>query len=289
MNDFSVTLLGTGTPEPLADRIGISTLVRAGSETLLFDCGRGAGLRLHQAEGNFKTATTMFLTHLHSDHVSGIPDLWLTGSIPQMRGREEALRIYGPSGTANLAEHLQQAYVADVEARQPSRDMAGFGPSPARIEAADIAPGVVYDRNGVRVTAFPVEHLIIEPAFGFRVEYDGRSVALSGDTTYCESLVDNAKGVDLLIQEVAAVPEGVDPASSPLVNRVVSCHTSPEDAGRLYTRTAPALAVFSHIHYILGASDDDITRGARRTYDGEFVVGQDLDTFEVERGSVRRV
>lgn len=288
MSDFSVTLLGTGTPEPLADRIGISTLVRAGDETLLFDCGRGTGLRLHQAEGSYKTATVMFLTHLHSDHVSGIPDLWLTGSIPQMRGREEALRVYGPTGTENLAEHLQLAYSADVEARQPSRDMAGFGPAPARLEAADIAPGLVYDRNGVRVTAFPVEHLIIEPAFGFRVEYGGRSVVLSGDTTYCESMVDNSRGADLVIHEVAAVPEGVD-ASSPLVNRVVSCHTSPEDAGSLYRRTAPALAVFSHIHYILGATDDDIIAGARRTYQGEMVVGRDLDTFEVGKRSVRRV
>ena len=288
MSDFSVTLLGTGTPEPLHDRIGISTLVRAGGETLLFDCGRGTGLRLHQAEGSYKTATVMFLTHLHSDHVSGIPDLWLTGSIPQMRGREEPLRMFGPTGTENLAEHLQLAYSADVEARQPSRDMAGFGASPARLEAADISPGVVYDRNGVRVIAFPVEHLIIEPAFGFRIEYGGRSVVLSGDTTYCESMVDNSRGADLVIHEVAAVPEGVD-STSPLVNRVVSCHTSPEDAGSLYNRTAPALAVFSHIHYILGASDDDIIAGARRTYDGEMVVGRDLDTFEVDRNSVRRV
>ena len=288
MGDFSVTLLGTGTPEPLANRIGISTLVRAGSETLLFDCGRGTALRLHQAENTYKTATVMFLTHLHSDHVSGIPDLWLTGSIPQMRGREESLRIYGPKGTEPLAEHLQMAYAADVEARQPSRDMAGFGASPAQIKATDIDSGVVYERNGVRVTAFPVEHLIIEPAFGFRVDYNGRSVALSGDTTYCDSLVENSKGVDLLIHEVAAVPEDAD-ASSPLVNRVVSCHTSPEEAGRVYDEVRPALAVFSHIHYILGATDDDITKATRRTYGGEFVVGQDLDTFEVENGRVRQV
>ena len=84
------------------------------------------------------------------------------------------------------------------------------------------------------------------------------------------------------------MPEGVD-ASSPLVNRVVSCHTSPEDAGSLYKRTSPALAVFSHIHYILGATDDDIITGARRTYDGEMGVGRDLDTFEVGKRSVRRV
>ncbi len=288
LGEFSVTLLGTGTPEPLASRIGISTLVRAGSETLLFDCGRGTALRLHQAENTYKTATVMFLTHLHSDHVSGIPDLWLTGSIPQMRGREESLRIYGPSGTERLAGHLQQAYAADVEARQPSRDMAGFGSSPALMQATDIDSGVVYERNGVRVTAFPVEHLIIEPAFGFRVDYNGRSVALSGDTTYCDSLVEHSKGVDLLIHEVAAVPEDAD-ASSPLVNRVVSCHTSPEEAGRVYDEVRPALAVYSHIHYILGATDDDITKATRRTYGGEFVVGQDLDTFEVEKGRVRQI
>ena len=175
-----------------------------------------------------------------------------------------------------------------MEARQRSRDMAGFGTAPAEIEATDFEGGVVYERNGVTVTAFPVEHLIIEPAFGFRVDYDGRSVVLSGDTTYCESLVENAMGVDLLIHEVAAVPEDAD-ANSPLVNRVVSCHTSAEEAGRVYSETGPGLAVYSHIHYILGATDDDIVKGTRTTYDGEFVVGQDLDTFDVGKGQAKKI
>lgn len=103
MGDFTVTLLGTGTPTLTPDRLGISTLIKAGGTSLLFDCGRAAALRLHQAEGTFTNATDLFLIHLHSDHVSGISDLWLTGLLAAHGARKQPLKLYGPHGTAEMA------------------------------------------------------------------------------------------------------------------------------------------------------------------------------------------
>jgi len=126
MGDFTVTLLGTGTPTPTPDRLGISTLIKAGGTSLLFDCGRAAALRLHQAEGTFTNATDLFLIHLHSDHVSGISDLWLTGLLAANGARKQPLKLYGPHGTAEMATHLQLAFSADVEARSVQRRIGGI-------------------------------------------------------------------------------------------------------------------------------------------------------------------
>ena len=125
-----------------------------------------------------------------------------------------------------------------------------------------------------------MEHNVIEPAFGFRVEYDGRLVVLSGDTAYCDNLIRNAQGVDLLIHEVMAIPSGTD-IESPSVARMMEAHTSPQQVGDICSQVRPKMLVYSHIHKAMGAIDDEIVRGTREAYDGEFLVGQDLDSFEI--------
>ena len=112
---MKVTLLGTGNPRPRIDRFGPSILVEAGKETLLFDCGRGATIRLSQASVPFSSVAALFLTHLHSDHVVGLPDLWLTGWI---MGRHVPLQVWGPTGTVDMLKHLEQAYAFDVHVRR---------------------------------------------------------------------------------------------------------------------------------------------------------------------------
>ena len=109
-----------------------------------------------------------------------------------------------------MATHLQLAYSADVEARRVQRRIGGTGEQAVKKKAQEFDGGLVYDQGGVRVSAFLVEHNVIEPAFGFRVEYDGRVVVLSGDTAYCKNLIRNAEGADLLIHEVMAIPSGTD-------------------------------------------------------------------------------
>jgi ribonuclease Z len=167
-SDFKVTLLGTSTPNPLPDRFGPSTLVEAGSERLLFDCGRGATIRLWQLKIPLGTVR-LFITHLHSDHTVGIPDLWLTGfsSLPYGR-RTMPFAVYGPKGTVDMMSYMEKAYAADIENRQEF--IPNFSPQRTAISAKDIDEGVVYEQNGARVTAFRVKHANLKDAFGFRVE-----------------------------------------------------------------------------------------------------------------------
>ena len=149
--DFKVTLLGTGTPNPRPDRFGPSTLVEAGPERLVFDCGRSCTTRLWQLKIPLGTVK-LFITHLHSDHTVGIPDLWLTGWLTQPYGTRKApFRVWGPEGTVAMMSNLEKSYEADIHIRQPQG-------AAAAIDAKDFTEGVVYQENGVRVTAFKVAH-----------------------------------------------------------------------------------------------------------------------------------
>src|SRR6185503_7059763 len=112
---IKVTLLGTGTPQPLMERFGPSILVQAGSETLLFDAGRGCLQRLRQLDVAYDKLTALFLTHLHSDHTVGLPDLWLTGWL--ITRRATPLRVFGPLGTNDMVTYLRKAYAYDIKIR----------------------------------------------------------------------------------------------------------------------------------------------------------------------------
>ena len=187
--DIKVTLLGTGNPRPVMSRFGPSILVEAGKEKLLFDCGRGATQRLYQLKIPFTAITGLFLTHLHSDHTVGIPDLWLTGWV---MGRDTPLPVWGPKGTKAMMKHLQQAYAFDIHIRRDvDTKLPGAG---AMVIANDVQEGVVYNKNGVKVTAFLVDHGEIKPALGYRIDYAGHSVTLSGDTRPSENLIASPRG-----------------------------------------------------------------------------------------------
>ena len=154
---ITVTLLGTGAPPPLADRLGPATLVQAGGQTLLFDAGRGSTIRLWQLAVPGSALTATFLTHLHSDHVVGLPDLWLTGWVRGPHGaRSQPFRLVGPPGTTDMARHLEQAFAADVRYRVAQ----GLPPEGARIAAEEFtADGVVHDHDGVRLAQVGPHHL----------------------------------------------------------------------------------------------------------------------------------
>jgi len=263
-----VTLLGTGNPRPLLDRFGPSLLVEAGEERLLFDVGRGATQRLFAGGVPLADVRDVFLTHLHSDHVVGLPDLWLTGWIFQRAG---ALRVRGPTGTRDLVTHLEKAFAFDRQARQADERLPSEG---AVIWGEDVAPGVVHHGVGATVTAFEVDHGPVRPAFGYRIDCEGRSVVLSGDTRPSENLVAHATGADLLIHEVAAMTEQ-HILSSGIAPRVLAHHTSPEEAGEIFSRVKPRLAVYSHIVLLGGLTADDLVTRTRRTYSGPLEVGRD--------------
>jgi ribonuclease Z len=266
-----VTLLGTGALVPSLERSGPAILVEAGQAVLLFDCGRGVTQRLSQVGIALDDIDAVFLTHLHSDHTVGLPDLWLTA---YARGRAEALALFGPEGTQAMARNLEQAYSADIASR------GGAAPA-ASLDAHDIAENVVYQTEELVVTAFVVDHGPIKPAYGFRIDYQGRrSVVLSGDTRYSENLIRNAKGVQLLVHEVAAADPELA-GSSPAVQRILDLHTTPEDAARVFRQARPYLAIYSHI-VLLGVKEDDVMRRTHDAYRGTVEMGKDLMVIEIQ-------
>lgn len=277
---LQITLLGTGNPRPNLERFGPSILVEAGPQRILIDAGRGAAQRLFEigARDLLANVDALFLTHLHSDHTVGLPDVWLTSWV---FGRSKALQVFGPKGTASMATHLEQAYQWDVDMR--SRD-EGFPREGVRLQAADAAPGVVYERDGLKVTAFAVDHGgVIDPAYGYRVDYQGRSAVFSGDTKLFDALAERAAGVDVFVHEVISPEVELKRAQvqgAHAIERVISHHTSPEQAGTLFTRARPRLAVYSHI-VPSPTTAEDLIGPTRKTYTGPLAVGYDLMTIVV--------
>jgi ribonuclease Z len=287
-----VTLLGTGSPIPEAgllvpasspDRMNATTLVRAGPEVLLFDAGRGVVQRLAQAGMKGSDITSVFLTHFHSDHTVGLPDLWLTSRLTlAWGGRTQPLEVIGPTGTRELTADIAKAYASDIAARPDQPQIALIG----RDFDKD---GIVFDRNGVTVTAFTVDHGPAKPAVGYRIDYKGHSVLISGDTRMHENVVKYGMGVDLLLHEVAAV----NPAALqkvPKLMAIFNLHTSPEQCGEIFAKAKPKLAAFTHI-VLMGApffavpfpapTVQDMMDEARKTYQGPLEAGVDLMTFEI--------
>ncbi len=282
---LKVTLLGTGCPEPTMNRFGPSILLEAGDQKLLFDAGRGALQRLQQVGVRWQDVEGVFLTHLHSDHVVGFPDLWLTGWLVRP-GRDVPLNVWGPRGTRKMMSHLEQAFEYDIRIRRYD-DRAS--PEGVVIAAADIEEGVVFSRSGLKVTAFEVDHRPIKPAFGYRIDYGGRSVVLSGDTRFSENLIRHALGVDVLVHEVV-VPESLTRAGAGVERAkvIVDHHTTPQQAGQVFARVRPRLAVYSHIVFP-SATTEELIQATRQTYAGPLEVGEDLMVITVgERVEVQR-
>ena len=280
---IKVTLLGTGSPPPVMDRFGPSTLVEVGGEKFIFDAGRGALQRLWQLKIPFSEISGLFLTHLNSDHIVGIPDLWLTGWIGQpWGGRKIPLRVWGPVGTKEMMAHLEKAFEFDIRAR------SHYPREGAAIVAQDFTEGLVYEKNGVRVTAFEVDHGQVKPAFGFRIDYERRSAVLSGDTCFNENLIRYSEGTDLLVHEVFAAPEELVRASEKF--RIIRAnHTPPDRAGGVFARVRPKLALYTHLVLFGDVTVKDVVSQTRKTYTGPLEVGQDLMTVEVgEKVQVRR-
>ena len=273
--EIRVTLLGTASgPRAFVDKAGISTLVEAGNERLLFDAGRGFMQRLVQAGLPMNAVTKLFLTHLHSDHVIGVPDLMLTpwSAAPE---RKVPLEVWGPDGTRDMMRHLNDAFEFDIHMRRDVDE--SFSPEGIRMVAHDIQPGKVYEKNGVTVTAFLVSHGLVKPSYGYRVDYAGRSVALSGDTSPNDNLVAVCKGVDVLVHEAIDVDVLRSLVPDKLrIDAIVARHTTPEQASGIFSKVSPRLAVFSH-----SPGTAAILEQTRQSYSGRVEMGEDLMVIDI--------
>jgi ribonuclease Z len=282
-----VVLLGTqGGPTIHPQRLGIGTLVVAGQERLLFDAGRAVTTGLARAGVSPADLTRVFITHLHSDHVISLPELMITPWASQ--GRSVPFEVSGPTGTRAMMQRFQDALAFDIHMRRDVDER--FPASGIRVIANDIREGIVYESNGVRVTAFLVDHGPVKPAFGYRVDYNGRRVALSGDTRPSPNLVKFSAGVDLLIHEItrwkqdpvllSGPPDELLPNSRQTrrqANTIADHHTDGVEVGGVLAQVKPRLAVFSHYNVDPSATLPLV----RQQYSGRVEFGEELMVIDV--------
>tara|TARA_R110002111_G_scaffold135053_4_gene201047 strand:- start:2476 stop:3312 length:837 start_codon:yes stop_codon:yes gene_type:complete len=266
---MEVTLLGTGTPSPSIERFGPATVIEASGHYFVFDSGRGTTIRLQQAGIPLSKIEHVFLTHLHSDHVSGLSDLWLTSWIWQ---RPQPIQLTGPVGTSALAKHLELAHQADKGYRTKNTHL---NPDTFNIMSHEIdGEGIVYQKDGIIITAFFVDHHPVEPAYGYRIDSGEQSIVVSGDTTYSDNLIKHAKGVDLLIHEVASAEADLL-AQNTRLQKVLSYHTTPLQAAQIFNAVKPRSAVYNHV-LLFGVDEQNVLESTRSRYPGDLRMGADL-------------
>jgi ribonuclease BN (tRNA processing enzyme) len=278
-----IVMLGTGTPYPDPDRSGPATAIVVGETPYLIDFGPGVIRRITAAYQNGVTAfgrcainvKMAFLTHLHSDHTMGYPDLIFT---PWIMGRDQPLTAYGPAGLKAMTDNIMKAWQVDINARAQRLK----NPNNYRVNVHEFAEGAVYRDDNVAVTAFPVSHHEMRDSFGFRFETPDRTIVISGDTTPTQTLLDHARGCDVLIHEAYSMASYAKLTPDWQEFRR-SHHTSSRELSEIAAQVRPSLLVLYHRSNAGGAEtgldEAELLEEIRQRYDGRVVTGHDLDVF----------
>ena len=273
-----LVMLGTGTPNIHPQRSGSALAVVVGAQAYLVDFGSGIVQRAEAACQRGITALALprltigFLTHLHSDHTLGYPDLILA---PWVLEREAPLSVFGPAGTLAMTEHILAAYDGDIRERVDGLEPANH--TGYKVEVTEIEAGLVYEDPSVRVSAFPVSHGNW-PAFGYRFETADCVIVISGDTAPTESLINAAQGCDILVHEVYASRTFAEkPPEWQRYHQAV--HTSSLELGVIAARISPKLLVLTHQLY-WGATDEELIADIHSHFNGKVISAKDLDIFE---------
>ncbi|CAN5173461.1 Rv2407 family type 3 sulfatase [soil metagenome] len=283
---MKVTLLGTGMPQPDVARRGPSQTIEVGDDVVLVDCGAGTLHRLLESGQTGARIRRIALTHLHSDHTTGLADLLWAGWTQRWWSTPPA--IVGPPGTKDLLRRLIDAYSYDVAVRTKEGAITRGSLEPAVVEVEDGWADVM---DHWRLAAFRVDHSPVDQAFGFRFDSDAGSVVVSGDTCRSESLIRNAHDTDLLIHEVIwrtgmdrLIAASNDPREQARWERILRYHTPADDLGGVATESGARHLVLTHI-IAPGGTPTDLERDVRRGYDGPLTTGEDLATFRFGESS----
>jgi ribonuclease BN (tRNA processing enzyme) len=271
-----VVVLGTGNPSADPDRWGPAVVVN--DRAYLIDCGPGVVRRAAAAEKNgiaalkAKELKIVFITHLHSDHTLGYPDLIFS---PWVLGRKEALEAYGPHGLKNMTSHIEKAWTEDVQIRRRGLEQANT--TGYKVNVHEIQPGVVYRDENVTVTAFPVKHGIWKEAYGYKFETRDRKIVISGDTAPTDEVVKACAGCDVLLHEVFN-PHGDELKDPHWKEYFATFHTSPAELGEIARRARPKLLVVYH-QVLEKLPEADLVEQINKAYSGNWVSAEDLGVY----------
>lgn len=273
-----IVLLGTGTPNADPDSFGPAVAIVAGDTPYVIDCGPGVVRRASAAARNgvkglaVEKLRRLFLTHLHSDHTTGLPDFIFT---PAVLDRDAPLEIYGPPGTKRMTGLILKAYAEDVNIR-----LHGLEPAKPRgydVRAQDVKPGIVYKDANVTVKAFAVKHGSWKDAYGYRFETADRTIVISGDTAPAESIIEACNGCDVLIHEVYSTT-GFARRPPEWQRYHSNFHTSSKELAEIAIKARPKLLVLYH-QLLWGATKEQLLEEIRKGYQGKVVFGNDLDVY----------
>lgn len=267
-----IVFLGTGTPNPDPKRQGPSIAILVDAQPYLVDCGPGVVRQAGAAGITMEQLTHVFITHLHSDHTLGYPDLIFT---PAVTGRVGALDVWGPPGTQAMTDAILSAWSEDMDVR-----LKGGEPSvPAAYEVRvnEVVEGDLVAIGGMRVTPFAVSHGAWRHALGYRFETGDRSVVVSGDTTLNENLIAHARGCDVLIHEVCSA-KGLSQREPEWQRYHEACHTTGLDLGRLAAIVQPKLLLLHHM-LPFGEPEAQIIEEIRENFDGAVIAAEDLGVY----------
>lgn len=273
-----LVLLGTGTPNADPDRAGPAVAVVVNDVPYVVDAGPGVVRRAAAAARNgvkglsVEKLRRLFITHLHSDHTTGLPDFIFT---PAVLERDARLEIYGPSGTKRMTDLILKAYAEDINLR-----LKGLEPSMPRgyeVRTQDVKPGVIYKDANVSVKAFAVTHGSWRHAYGYRVESADRVIVISGDCAPSESVIEACNGCDVLVHEVYSTT-GFARRPPEWQRYHSSFHTSSKELAEIATKARPKLLVLYH-QLLWGATKEQLLEEIGKGYSGKVVFGNDLDVF----------
>jgi len=279
-----IVMLGTGNPNTDPERSGPATAIVVNGASYLVDCGPGVVRRASAAAKKYKMPAlesanlkTVFITHLHSDHTLGLPDLIFS---PWVLGRAEPLKVYGPPGVKAMTEHVEAAWAEDIRIRttggEPS-NKTGYA-----VDAHEVAAGTIYKDTNVTVTAFNVKHGAwneggIERAVGYIFQTADRKIVISGDTAPTEAIAKACNGCDLLIHEVYSQAGFAlrPPEWKAYHSRF---HTSSGELAKIATDAKPGLLVLYHVGF-WGQTEDSVIAELKQSYSGKVVSAHDLDIY----------
>ena len=277
LSKTQVVLLGTGNPAPNPDRSGPATAIVVKDTAYLIDFGPGVVRRAEAAavsRGIKALEPTrlrvVFVTHLHSDHTVGYPDLIFT---PWTVGRRAPLEVYGPTGLKAMTEHILEAYKVDIETRtNPDGNQRTF-PGGYKVNVHEIKTGMVYKDENVTVSAFATKHAM--ESYGYRFETPDRSIVISGDTNPAQATIDACHGCDVLIHE-AHTPGWLATRPETFQKFSAKYHTTTLELAKLAREAKPRLLVLYHYSSL---SPEELLEDMLDHYPGHFVIGRDLDVY----------